>query len=202
MGILSNMTNSNMTQDGKYNQQAGGDINNIKIEKMVLSVKGIVNKPIKIAKVISQLSKEINTEIPDDYSAIGYYKIEDKITYNNVIKYKEVIDRFGFFGAIIENVCDKLDTDVPNSKSRMFEYIKLLYIQEKSILCNNLSKEEGMEVIRKNADEIIDIVKDKLFELVKQSSILKDIEFEDIEISLVIIITIAFINCKILEKPE
>jgi hypothetical protein len=196
------MTNSNMTQDGKYNQQAGGDINNIKIEKMVLSVKGIVNKPIKIAKVISQLSKEINTEIPDDYSAIGYYKIEDKITYNNVIKYKEVIDRFGFFGAIIENVCDKLDTDVPNSKSRMFEYIKLLYIQEKSILCNNLSKEEGMEVIRKNADEIIDIVKDKLFELVKQSSILKDIEFEDIEISLVIIITIAFINCKILEKPE
>jgi len=191
------MVNHKMIQnDGSHNQQAGRDIiNNFKIEE-------IEKKPTRIAKIISLLSQEITDEIPDDYSAINFYDIADKISFNNVKKYKEIIDRYGFFGSIIENICNKLDTDKPNSKSRMFEYIKFLYIEEKNKICVGLNKEKCLEKIKENADNIIDAIRIKLIELINKSKGLDDVNQDDIDISLVSLVAVAFINCKILEKPE
>lgn len=189
-----------MQQDGKNNQQAGRDIINIK--KLEINLADIGNRPTKIAKVISQLAKEIIEDIPDEYSAVNFYNIADKIDYNNVIKYKPLIDRYGFFGGMIEGICEKLDVDKPNVKSRIFEYITSLYLKEKAVVCGKSSQAECLEIIKENADNIIDNINIKLFDLVKNSTDLKGVDVEDIELGITTLIAVAFINCKILEKPS
>jgi hypothetical protein len=188
-----------MNQDGKNNLQAGRDIN---VESLILKIDNIRNNPTKIARVISRLSKEIDKEIPENYSSIIFYDIADKITYNNVIRYKTIIDKYGFFGGIVEKICETLDIDKPNSKSRVFEHIKYLYVEQRSALCGNSSKEECLELIRKNADNIIDQINIKLFNRIDNSEDLKDVDIEDVQLSLIVLIAVAFIDCKILEKPK
>lgn len=195
------MVASGMYQDGHDNQQAQGDITNTNIERLIVNISSVRNKPAKIARVIAQLAKEVSTEIPEQYSAVSFYKITDKINYNNVVYYRRIIDRYGFFGGIVESICEKLDVDKPNSKSRIFEYITYLYISEKAAICGSSSEEECLKLIQQSADSIIRNIFNILFKLVVNSKDLEGIDAEDIEISLIILITVAFINCKILEKP-
>jgi hypothetical protein len=187
-----------MKQEGNNNLQAGRDIN---IDKLIISLVSIGKRPTKIARVISQIAKEVNVDIPEDYSAVNFYQITDKISYNNVIKYKPIIDRYGFFGGLVEGICEKLDTDKPNSKSRIFEYITYLYTIQKANLCGDSSQEECLKLIQENADDIIYQINNKLYDLIKDSSDLEGVDAEDVQISLAILIAVAFINCKILEKP-
>jgi hypothetical protein len=188
-----------MNQGGDHNLQAGRDIN---VDKLIIQLSDVGSKPSKIARVISRLAKEIDEEIPEDYSSIIYYDIADKIDYNNVIRYKPIIDRYGFFGGIVEKICETLDIDKPNSKSHVFEYIKYLYTEQRSSLCGDCSQEKCLDLIRKNADNIIDQINIKLFDLISSSDDLKDVDIEDVKLSLTILIAVAFIDCKILEKPN
>lgn len=191
--------NRDMRQGGIGNQQAGGDIYNI--DQLNLALTGLGNHPTKIARVISLLSAEVNADIPDDYSAVSFYKIEQKIQHNRVIAFKPMIDRYGYYGATVESVCEKLDIDKPNSKSRMFEYIKHLYLTERARVCQGLAEEDCLQAIQDHADNIISAVHEKLLEVVKGSDDLEGLDVEDIHACLCALLAVAFINCQILERP-
>ncbi len=192
------MTAQEISQGGTNNKLAGRDI----VENMAVNLPRISTQPSKIARVIAALSKKISNDIPDGYSAVSYYDIQDKIEYNNVQIYRPIIDRYGYFGATVEAVCSKLDTDKPNSKLRVFEYIKHEYTVQKARVCaGTQSSEDSLEKIRENADSIIDAVSLRLFDIVKDSRDIEDVDAEDINLCLTILVAVAFIDCQILEKP-
>jgi hypothetical protein len=183
--------------NGDNNQQAGRDA--YRIDSLNVNLAPVISQSSQIAKVISVLSEKIDQEIPDNYSSISQFNIQDKISYNNVRKYKGLIDRYGFYGAAVENICSSLDIDRPNSRTRMFEFIKSAYLEEKG----ELEKQAGeiTALLREKADDIIDAIYKRLETLVQNSSELEGIDSEDIRLGLLTLISVAFIECNILEKP-
>jgi hypothetical protein len=73
--------------------------------------------------------------------------------------------------------------------------IKSIYLLEKG-------NYNSMDEIRANADNIIETVQNKLWEIIENSpNANTDMPFEVIQISLLIILVDAFMRCEILEEP-
>lgn len=190
------MANPEQSINGDGNNQAGGDLtinNHFRVEN-------ISKRPSQIAKVVAILSTKMDQSIPRAFSSITQYDIEDKISHNNLKKYKSVIDRYGFYGGFIETICKELDADKPNSKSRMFEYIKSEYIKERDQLLQKGG--DSMAIIRDNSDKIIDSIYSSLKNLVEGCTELSYVDEEDVRVGLLSLIAVAFIECNILERPN
>jgi len=183
---------SSQSIQGDGNLQAGGDLTVFKFE-------GIQKRPSKVAKVIASLSTKMDQEVPVDFSAISKYRIEDKLEYNNLVKYRPLIDKYGYYGAFVESICSGLDTDRPNSKTRLFEHIKDEYRK----LRGGIEKEgeDTLARIRESSDEIIETIFKHLSELVSGAPELSDVDEEDVQAGIYSLIAVAFIECNILERP-
>ncbi len=188
------MSTTNQSISGNNNNLAGRDVN---INNNFID--NIQKKSAIIAKVIAMLSSKMVNNVLETIDASVTPAIEEKIEYNNLVKYKPFIEKYVSYGGIIESICNGLDVDKPNSKTRMFEYIHSLYLLERGELY--LKNAESVDVVKNNSDYIIDHIYLKLRSSLNECLGLDGIEEEDIHLGVTVLIVLAFIECKILERP-
>lgn len=165
--------------------------------------------PSLIPSLIEQLAELANISDEDmdkqykiSSEDLQEYRIEDKIEYNRVIKYKEIIDDYSQYGAICENAFNIIDDNDTGMKRKILKNINSMYKKEKGqVLLDNRGK-DSIDIIRENSDAIIENVINSMTEKINNDDNGKNILIEDIEEGLSRIICYAFIECKILEKPR
>lgn len=156
------------------------------------------------ASVISNILKlMIDDKVLDsDNTNLNTYSINEKIQYNNVVKYKELIEEYYSFGNVCEQTIDKLDNCKPGSKKTIFRSVNVKYKLFKGEYLTLAGKSAiEIDVIRENADHIIDKIKDYYLELAKQTDTLNKYPYEEVELNMLAFIVYCFVECKILEKP-
>jgi len=133
------------------------------------------------------------------------YDIEEKIEYNNLKKYKVLVEDYGVYGYIVDSVYSALDMEKPNSKKKFMQFIKLQYkkILGELLLISHQKKNqsERIDIIREHSDLIMDKVQENLKRTFLESNDNDKIFIEELDYCLTLIACHAFIDCKILERP-
>jgi len=162
-----------------------------------ININNVVKNPSILAKVINAISK-IDF---DDESNFGVLKeppvIDDKIKYNDVKAYLGLIQDYGLYGQKLDSIYKTLEREKPGRKGMIIRNIADLYKLEKGKLTNK----NDIQIIRSNADLIIENIINKLDKEAKQSANI-DADNEDIKAAVFIVVADAFIRCKILEDPN
>lgn len=162
-----------------------------------INIYNVVRNPSILANVVNAISK-IDF---DDKSIFGVVKeppvIEDKIKYNNVKAYFSLIHDYGLYGKKLDSIYKSLEREKPGRMGRILRNIVDLYKVEKGKLTND----NDIEIVRSNADSIIENIINKLDREAKQSANI-EADNEDIKAAIFIVVADAFIRCKILEDPN
>lgn len=120
---------------------------------------------------------------------------QDKITYNNVIRYKPIIEEYKVYQGRLNKIYEEIERQGSAKKELLLMNIKNIYLKEKG-------KYKDIEDIRKNADIIIEAVEHELWgKFEKNNDDTINIPVEAIEIGILIILVDAFMRCNILEEP-
>jgi len=192
------MTNPNFKATGQGSQQAFNDIvNNVTNNYNYVQKK----LPSYLSQVIFHLDKSIGVNVEFKYPDRKLYEIEEKIKYNSVKKYKDIISEWGIYGAVIDDIYETLDNEKPNSKEKFLLNINLIY---KNILGEYVKLNQSLSkanILENCSDDIIDSVLQKLESNFYKSAINGNLHVEDIQLCLTVIVCKAFIDCKILEVP-
>ncbi|MVN92037.1 ABC-three component system protein [Mucilaginibacter aquatilis] len=152
------------------------------------------------SEIINILGEQLGVNDSADSLPSSPFSPEDKISYNNVTTYKEIIDEFKVFVGKLSMIYNEYDKQGLNTTANTLLNIKLTYLKIKSKLLKENPSKNAIDVIRENADGIFLEVENQLFNEIKNSSNItasRDV----INISLQVIMIDAFMRCKILEEP-
>lgn len=169
-----------------------------------LSLKN-VNKVFSLINAIIELLAEQNFCNDDDKKLDTLsFDITNKIQYNQLIKYKDIIKEYSIYSTYCEEALSKYDNSHINDKNKILMYIRKCYLEAKGelLLQNKNSELSEMVIIRDNSDFIMDKVKDAIFNIWNQSIHSSSVSIEEVELAVIFFITYCFIICKILEKPD
>lgn len=121
---------------------------------------------------------------------------QDKITYNNIIRYKPIIEEYKVYQGRLNKIYEEIERQGSAKKEFLLRNIKNIYLKEKG-------KYNNIEDIRRNADLIIEAVEHELWEKFENNNDnpTNNIPVEAIEIGILIILVDAFMRCNILEEP-
>jgi len=170
------------------------------LRKMKKSHEDKMLQPEKLQKYPSALNtvikfigtKIFNNQIDEPLNAPDP---QEKILYNNISRYKYIIEEYVVYQGKLNQLYEEIEKQGSAKKECVLHNIKTFYLQEKG-------NYHTLEAIRTNADSIIDKVKNKLWNLIEDSSNANsDLDYEVIQISLLIILVDAFMQCNILEEP-
>ncbi|MDR1747874.1 MAG: hypothetical protein LBR47_02310 [Spirochaetaceae bacterium] len=114
---------------------------------------------------------------------------QEKIKFNNVIRYKYIIEEYSAYQGKLNKIYEEIEKQGSNKKVFLLQNITNLYLEEKSLYSN-------FEEIKRNADNIIDNIKEKLWTLIDIN-----LDKEAVEVGLLVILVDAFMRCNILEEP-
>lgn len=161
-----------------------------------------------ISKITSDLTEVVNilgkrlflNDGMDEKDIKDSFDPEAKILHNNVVRFKMVLDGYKIYVGKLSTIYREFDNQGTNKTHTVLENIKLSYIKEKARLIAENPGINEIDVIRNNADNIIELVEAHLLSEIKASSNLQ-ISSESINLSLQIVLIDAFIRCKILEEP-
>ncbi|MBF0452515.1 MAG: hypothetical protein HQK75_17565 [Candidatus Magnetomorum sp.] len=141
-----------------------------------------------------------NVELDDKYyDNVDYlkpFRIKDKIEYNSIKRNISLIEEYSIFYSKINSLYNELELQGSFKKEKLLRTIKLLYVKSKGAYIR--TDDNPMNLIRDNADNIIEDVENKLLELIEKD---EAIFIEDISFGISIIMVDAFMRCKILEEP-
>lgn len=154
----------------------------------------ITKNPSALNIVIGSLGSSIfdSTVVNDPLSAPDP---EEKILYNNVVRYKPIIEEYKVYQGRLNKVYEEIEKQGSTKKEFVLLNIKTAYLNEKK-------KYSSIEEIRANADNIIEKVETKLWDLIENSSNANThLPIEAIQISLYVVLVDAFMRCSILEEP-
>jgi hypothetical protein len=186
-----------MTTNKLSNQ---GTNNGYMIGKQINNYSEYVRVPTFLTALIKKLCKVLDSEVNEAKLELLPFTPEEKISYNNVIQYEEIITEYAKFYMICDQILNTLDDYEMGCKDKILKSIKLQY----SIIVGELKKENPsipkLQLIRDNADNIITKVRDFLRERLEHGT--EEVTQEDIDYGLIIVICYAFLNCKILENPR
>jgi hypothetical protein len=122
--------------------------------------------------------------------------IQDKILYNNVILYEPIIAEYSIYQARLNALYKEIENRGSTRKEYVLQAIRVIYLQEKG-------RYKNINEVRKNADNIITAVKNKLWDIIDSSkNVITDMPKEVIENSVLVILVDAFMRCNILEEPK
>jgi len=120
---------------------------------------------------------------------------EEKILYNNIMRYKFVIEEYSLYQGKLNKLYDEIEKQGSMKKENILRITKRLYLEEKG-------KYISLEKVRANADDIIDSIKNKLWDIMENSSNFDpNLDYGAIDDGLLIILVDAFMRCDILEGP-
>ena len=154
-----------------------------------------------LTTVVNVLGKKLFDNIAAEQKEVtSSFSIEAKIQYNDIVRFKVIIDNYKSFTGKLYTIYKEFDNMGTNKTHIVLENIKLTYLKEKA---THLYKNQGLNeinVIRNSADDLIDAVEASLLNEIRRSSnIESSVEF--INLSLQVVLIDAFIRCKILEEP-
>ena len=149
-----------------------------------------------LPKLAAMLGKDA---IPLENDTVAF-DITDKIAWNNLKLHQEFLDDYGEYGRQIDEMYDEYEASSPGFKKRIYNFFKNSYRMQVVELSKGVSKAK-MEIIRDNADSIFKHVADNLSQNIRDSKDIS-IKIEEVATCSVALTCHAFINCKILEKPE
>lgn len=152
----------------------------------------------KIIKGISDISSEMDDIDTNDYTP---YFPEEKIEYNNVVRYKTIICEYSKFYDICDKTLNILDNNEVGTRKKILREIHLEYELVLASLMDTSSKSR-IDIVRENADNIIEEMIEILSNKINDTNNTENLSQEDIKIGIVVIICFAFIDCKILDKPK
>lgn len=132
------------------------------------------------------------------------YKPDDKITYNCVIRYKYIIEEYAAYYTCCDDLLNIYDDSNIRGKNKILKCIHLWYLEAKGEILKRKtsSANNDIDVIREYSDEIIEKVKQRIFETVKNSDKITDVCMEDLNLGIACFTCYCFMECKILERPE
>lgn len=157
--------------------------------------------PSVLAIIIPEIANIIfSLDIEEKPESLIPVKVEEKIDFNCVVKYKEILKELGHFLEPIDTYLNLLNEKSPRQKTSFLRRISSIY--RDTLFELNIDKENKMDFIRNNSDKIIDAIADKLYNLYIQSANSnKEIYEESIILSIQVILCKLFVDCKILENP-
>jgi len=142
--------------------------------------------------------EEISNLDFDDISlddTVNSFGIDEKITYNGIVKYKYLIEEYKVYHGKIDTIYNELEKDGAFKKIKLLQNIRNLYLRQKGIyIKNSKSNISELSIIQSNADNIIEDIENTLFESINLN--------DESMIAIPIIMVDAFMRCKILEKPK
>jgi hypothetical protein len=121
------------------------------------------------------------------------FSIEEKIRFNNILRYREIINEFNLFKPRLDTIYDILETEGSFRKEKLLRNIRAIYLNAKGKYV--LDYPAPQEIVKLNADNIIDDVFEKMRETLGGNS-------GDEDFALSVIMVDAFMRCKILEPPQ
>ncbi len=179
--------------------------NNIIVDKKYLNhLLKFQNNPSDVNHIVLSLYNAITEDKILSGKRILPPKIEEKISFNNVIVYKALIEtNFSENGFYLDSAYDALDYDTPGRKKIFLGYINTLYLSILGEHLKNNSTSDKLDVIRKNADNIIiEVINSLLVRIANNSKSIEHISSESVEYNVIAIVCHAFVDCKVLENPN
>lgn len=125
------------------------------------------------------------------------FNIEEKITYNSIKRNKALIEERKIFHSKINELYNELEIQGSFKKDKLLRNIRTVYLKIKGKYVGDSAS--VMDIVRQNADNIIDGVEDELLKLIGKN--FQGYE-EDISFGISIILVDAFMRCRILEEPK
>jgi hypothetical protein len=111
-----------------------------------------------------------------------------KIHYNQIVRYKPLIEEYSGYQGRLNKIYKAIEQDGSPTKTAVLKNMRGLYLLEKGK--------------QKNADDILDAVKECLWAKIEAAPNSIPLPFEVIEMNLMVIIVDAFMRCEILEEPQ
>ena len=146
--------------------------------------------------VINAISETELEEEKNFSSNMEAFDIEAKIAHNDIKRNKAFLDEYKAFYVSVNSLYQILEEQGSFKKDNLLRNIRSIYVKVKGKYIENSIN--PMQIIRDNADNIIEDVQEELLALVEK----KNNNFsEDISFGVSIIMVDAFMRCKILEEP-
>lgn len=144
------------------------------------------------------IDKMAGIDFPESYTLTENlnkipFNIPRKIGYNSVKKNKSLIDEYKVYYPLINSLYQEIEDNGSFKKTNLLRTIKNIYLKVKGDYVKD--SENEMEIIRENADKIIDDVREEIFKII--SPLIK----ENVMFEVDLIMVDSFIRCKILEEP-
>lgn len=169
---------------------------------MILHLQNSVKIPSHLATIVKTLGLVCAVPESDNPQTFSVFRPEDKLAYNCVIQYREIINEYAIYYTHSDNAMNLYDNSNIGSKNRILLWVKTCYLECKGELMKSKKADESeIELVRKNADYIINKVAQRIKETILQSADCTNINHEDLELGVYCFICYCFMKCKILEKP-
>ena len=188
-----------------YAENNGVMANTINGNVTVISKDNIKKIPALLPKFIEKLVSLVDDEDESIRETIDKeeYDVEDKIYYNDLNKYKDLVDDYGEYHYICNSALKSVNEICRTGEKKILRNVSEMYKDEKRKVLLNYEQNytSRIEAIRANSDYIIDTIKKRLTEMMEESYANEEIYEEDLEFSASIFVCYCFVKCKILEKP-
>ena len=159
--------------------------------------------PSLIADIVKAMANvdECNPKNPIEPSVLAF-KPDEKIKYNSVVKYKEIITEHATYYSQCEEILNILDDSNIGTKSKILRCVRNWYLEAKGdVLINKQSDDpQNIDIIRMCSDDLIDKVKERIFAVARNYA-QPDTSVEEVELGVVCFTCYCFMECRILEKP-
>ena len=156
--------------------------------------KELTRNPSMLKNAINAIST-LSLEDIIESEGLNVYNPKLKLNYNSVKTNYSLIQDYKVYQGKINSLYDELERQGSIKKEKLLSNINQIYAKIKGGYV--LDSENPLEIIRLNADKILDDVFDELYEKLENSNFFD----EDIIIGVRLILVDAFIRCKILEEP-
>jgi|SaaInlV_120m_DNA_4_1040238.scaffolds.fasta_scaffold03719_4 hypothetical protein len=195
-----------MTQDNRWdnNKNALNDFTDNSVNTYIIPAEKIKDISSILADIFPQVSNII-LEYQDWREEESYqisFEIEKKISYNEVYKYKTILEEYWSYIIPVDAYLNLLDTNTPWVRLSFLKNIRKVYLDVLFEL--NTENEEKISFIKRvKWDSIIEGVLSKIYNAYILSPNRSTTHSkEDIQLAIIVIICKAFIECKILENPN
>jgi len=142
-----------------------------------------------LAEIINILSKENLSKIESDNSMKKDFDISKKISYNNLIGAKDIIEDYKIYHSKLKNIYDIYDIYGQNRSLSILQHIRKSYLK----LIGNEKYDE---------DKIFFEIIEEIINIVKNSKNYEPMPFEELDMCVGVLVVDAFIRCKIFKNPE
>ena len=158
----------------------------------------------KFIEILAELVDEDEEHIifKDKKNIYDIYDIDGKVSYNNLFKYRDIVDDYGEYYYVCNTALDNVNLAYKSGKKKILRDISEMYKFEKRKLLEGCDKRENIQdIIKENSDSIIDNIKKALIEKIRISYNEENLLEEDLNYCASIFVCYCFVECKILEKP-